>query len=197
MVKIMDSENDGDQTKLDRAENLLKVDLRLTETLFGADLFVTGAGDISVARSEMNLAQAVLHRLRTIKGELVDTGHPTYGSTLYDFIGAPNNELTRERLKLAVRSTLLEEPRIKEILEIAVTARPINAHMRESEIRNVPEATSKITETPLTESELVGAEISASDPRVNLSTVDIEISILPVNRSIPITIFFPFQLEVS
>jgi phage baseplate assembly protein W len=177
-------------------EETLKVDLRLGETMFGADLSVTETGDISLARGEMNLAQAVLHRLRTIKGELFDTGHPAYGSTLYDFVGEPNNEMTRERIKLAVRNTLLAESRIKEILNVTVKRRSLTLEKGYQKQEKYSNSVSNVeTKDMMTTS--VEAEIVTTDPRMILSTVDIEISILPIGGSSPINIAFPFQLEVA
>ena len=191
----MMDQNKGDKSKEDRLAETLKTDLRLAETIFGSDFSLNETGDIAVVSGEFNLAQAILHRLRTIKGELFDTGHPYYGSTLYDFIGEPNNQFTRERVKLAVRNTLLEEPRIKEILRVNVTAKTLSSYKAKLK-DGFEESTSKRVET-LSVSELVDAEVAISDPRTILSTVDIEISILPVGSSTPITIAFPFQLEVA
>ena len=193
----MVSTHDFDQADKE-VEETLKVDLGLGETMFGADLSVTETGDISFARGEMNLAQAVLHRLRTIKGELFDTGHPAYGSTLYDFVGEPNNEMTRERIKLAVRNTLLAESRIKEILNVTVKRRSLTLEKGYRKQEKYSNSVSNIeTQDMLTTSELVEAEIITTDPRMILSTVDIEISILPIGGSTPINIAFPFQLEVA
>jgi phage baseplate assembly protein W len=190
--------NTNDLNESDKEEETLKVDLRLGETMFGADLSVTETGDILLAKGEMNLAQAVLHRLRTIKGELFDTGHLAYGSTLYDFVGEPNNEMTRERIKLAVRNTLLAESRIKEILDVTVKSRSLTLDKGYQKQGNFSNSVSRIkTEEMLTTSELVEAEIVTTDPRMVISTVDIEISILPIDSSTPIKIAFPFQLEVA
>jgi hypothetical protein len=38
-------------------------------------------------------------------------------------IGEPNNQTTRDRLKSIVRTTVMEEPRIKEIVKIEVKSR--------------------------------------------------------------------------
>ena len=184
--------NEREREESDRMKELLKVDMRLVETLFGADLTVNDVGDVSSVEGEINLAQAVLHRLRTIKGELFDTGHPSYGSTLYDFIGEPNNDLTRERIKLSVRNSLLDETRIREILNVKVTSRSLSAEKQYARALN----TARSKET-LTASEMVEEEIAITDPRMALSTVDIEVSVLPIGSSTPINISFPFRLEVA
>src|SRR5215204_5891595 len=114
---VVDSKNDN--------KKLLGSDIRLAEYALGADIAISKTGDIDISSEETNLAQAILHRLRTVKGELSDIGHPYYGSTLYDFIGEPNNEMTRARLRMVVRDTLLQEPRIKEIVNIVVKSHTI------------------------------------------------------------------------
>jgi phage baseplate assembly protein W len=184
--------NEKEKEDSDRMKELLEVDVRLVETMFGADLSVNDDGDVSSVVGEINLAQAVLHRLRTIKGELFDTGHLSYGSTLYDFIGEPNNELTREMIKLAVRNALLEESRIKEIVNVKVTSRSLSTEKQYAS--SYKPSRSKET---ITASEMVEEEIAVTDPRMALSTVDIELSVLPIGSSTPINISFPFRLEVA
>src|SRR5215467_9324400 len=98
-------------------------DLYLVEYPLGADLSTGRTGDIGTVTEEMNLAQAILHRLRTIRGELTDLGHPNYGSNIYDLVGEPNNQMTRDRIKVMIRDSLLEEPRIMEIVKIEVRSR--------------------------------------------------------------------------
>ncbi len=102
---------------------LLGTDLNLADYYLGADLYISKDGDMEVSSEEMNIAQAILHRLRTIKGELADLGHPDYGSTILDFIGQPNNSVTRSRLRLAIRDTIRQEHRIKELVSIDVKQR--------------------------------------------------------------------------
>jgi phage baseplate assembly protein W len=102
---------------------VLGSDVRLTETELGADLAISSSGDLAAISGELNLGQAIFHRLRTTLGELLDTGHSSYGSRLYDLIGEPNNEGTRERVRAMVRETLQREPRIERIVKISVQAR--------------------------------------------------------------------------
>src|SRR5215217_5086594 len=101
----------------------LGTDLKLADYYLGADLYIGKSGDMDVISEEMNIAQAILHRLRTIKGELAELGHPDYGSTILDFIGQPNNSVTRSRLRLAIRDTIRQEQRVKQILSIDVKQR--------------------------------------------------------------------------
>jgi phage baseplate assembly protein W len=101
-------------------KRILGTDLRLKESEQGADLALASNGDLSTVSHEYNLGQAILTRLRIRRGELRDLGHSRLGSRLYDFIGEPNNEATREQIKTVVRETLLEEPRVSRIVNIEV-----------------------------------------------------------------------------
>ena len=102
---------------------ILGRDLRLVETELGVDLSVSARGDLQTVRDELNLGQAIVHRFRTRKGELADIGRSNYGSRLYELIGEPNNETTRERAKAIVRDALRQDPRVKEIVRITVETR--------------------------------------------------------------------------
>jgi len=102
-------------------KRVLGTDLRLRESEQGADLALASSGDLATISHEYNLGQAILTRLRIRKGELRELGHSRLGSRLYDFVGEPNNEATREQIKTAVRETLLEEPRIRQIVRVEVT----------------------------------------------------------------------------
>jgi phage baseplate assembly protein W len=101
-------------------KRILGTDLRLRESEQGADLAVASNGDLATVSREYNLGQAILTRLRIRRGELRDLGHNRLGSRLYDFVGEPNNEATRELIKTAVRETLLDEPRISQIVKVEV-----------------------------------------------------------------------------
>lgn len=110
-------------------------DLRLLENLEeqnsrtrGNDLFTrirleTQQRDLSTLENLDNLQQALLLRFLTPVGELAPLGHPQYGCRLYELVGEPNTEANRNRAKLYVLLALQAEPRIKEILSLAVTTR--------------------------------------------------------------------------
>lgn len=100
---------------------LLGRDLKLVEGEAGADLKLSPFGDLEVVGDEMNLGQAIVHRIRTRRGELAEIGHGRYGSRLYDLLGEPNDETTRERIRVLVREALAHEPRIREIHSLTVT----------------------------------------------------------------------------
>jgi phage baseplate assembly protein W len=182
----------------EESKKLLGVDLMLSETPLGVDIFKNSNGDFEFVTEEMNLAQAVLHRLRTIKGELIDIGHPEYGSNLYDLVGEPNNSMTRDRIKMLVRETLSEEPRIKEITRIEVKSRRIEMYsMKENNQVFDPRTwaeTAKKEMIKITEGSQF-QRMTDLDPRMLLSTVDIDITIIPIGSNQPLNLVFPFQLE--
>ncbi|MCP8307903.1 MAG: DUF2634 domain-containing protein [archaeon] len=113
-------------------------------------------GDLEIVSGALNLGQAILCRLRTRKGELSDLGYPNYGSRLYELIGEPNNERTRELARLITQETLLQEPRIKEI---------VNINVRTS--------------------------------KEDLSRIDIKITVIPIGSITPLSVVYPFYLEVA
>ncbi len=102
---------------------VLGKDLRLVYADVGADLKVSPSGDLELVDDELNLGQAIVHRMRTRPGELLDIGHSSYGSKLYDLIGEPNNEATREKVRAVVIEALEREPRVKKVVKVSVTVR--------------------------------------------------------------------------
>jgi phage baseplate assembly protein W len=186
------------------SRQLLGSDLLLTEYQLGADLFVED-GDFGIASEDMNLAQAILHRLRTVKGELADLGHPNYGSTIFEFVGQPNNQTTRMRLQLAIRDTLLQEPRIKEI--VSIVARPQQAKDANMvSIQGASGATTRVRLGKFAEGQqevaynTEGGEKYADtefilSPIDALNSVEVLISVIPIDRTVPLNIVFPFYLE--
>lgn len=71
-----------------------------------------------------NLAQAVLLRLLTPRGELAALGHPEYGSRVHELIGQQNNSARRNLLKLFILEALKLEPRIAKVAELRITPSP-------------------------------------------------------------------------
>jgi len=108
-------------------EELYGCDIKLqveTDPCFnglGADLKVSKKGDLQVVSGRENLGQALMQRLLTRKGELSDLGHPGFGSRLHELIGLPNNQPTRDLVRLYAKECIMEEPRVKGIVEITVT----------------------------------------------------------------------------
>lgn len=95
----------------------------------GVDLLVNKKGDIQTASGRENLGQAILHRLLTRRGELGDIGHPDYGSQLHDLIGEPNNERTRELVRLYAKECIMQEPRVQDIKSLTVSVQKGNQHV--------------------------------------------------------------------
>ncbi len=95
---------------------------------FGADLFVSRKGDLQTVSGRKNLGQAILHRLLTRRGELGDIGHPDYGSRLHELIGEPNNERTRELVRLYAKECIMQEPRVQDIKSLTVSVQKGNPY---------------------------------------------------------------------
>ncbi len=72
-----------------------------------------------------NLAQAVIMRLLTPRGELSELAHPDYGSRLHELIGQQNTENTRNLIKLYILESLQLEPRIAQVVDVSVTPDPV------------------------------------------------------------------------
>ena len=102
-------------------EKLLGRDIKLTDKDIGRDIEINNSGDIETVSGVFNLGQAITNRLMTRKGELSELGHANYGSRLYELIGEPNNERTRDLVKMYVKECLSQEPRIKEIVKVVVS----------------------------------------------------------------------------
>lgn len=71
--------------------------------------------DLVTTEGVDNAVQAVIHRIKTAKGELADLGHPEYGSRHHELIGQPNTEHNRNLVKLYILQALAHEPRIEKI----------------------------------------------------------------------------------
>ncbi|MEL6863839.1 MAG: DUF2634 domain-containing protein [Bacteroidota bacterium] len=82
------------------------------------DLQASNSGDLATVEGRENLAQAIVNRLLTRKGELRLFGHTAYGSRLYLLVGELNNRRTRARAELYIRECLRQEPRIHEVSEV-------------------------------------------------------------------------------
>jgi len=185
----------------------LGTDLQLQEKGLGSDLLVSPTGDLVIVSEEPNLAQAIINRLRTIEGELYEIEHPTYGSRLYDFIGELNNDLTRNRIRNYIKSTLMKEPRIKEIVKITVKSLIINhsnnniSNYSQHKIKNNNYMDNKlevIDETTFSADKLAKEEsaAAAADMYRSLHTVIIDITVISIDQEIPLNLVFPFYLDI-
>jgi phage baseplate assembly protein W len=92
------------------------VDLTTARRIVRRDRFL----DLVVEAGVANAVQAVVHRIKTMRGELADLGHPDYGSRHHELIGQPNSENNRNLVKLFVLQALADEPRIERIHRAAV-----------------------------------------------------------------------------
>ena len=80
--------------------------------------------DLEAGSGLDNGVQAVIHRIKTVQGEMNDLGHPDYGSRHHELIGQPNTERNRNLVKLYILQALALEPRIEKILKADVVADP-------------------------------------------------------------------------
>lgn len=80
--------------------------------------------DLGTITGKDNLAQAIILRLLTPRGELSALAHPEYGSRLHELVGERNTETTRNLVRLHILEALRNEPRIEEVTEIEVTPHP-------------------------------------------------------------------------
>ena len=76
--------------------------------------------DIGLISGRDNLAQAIILRLLTPRGELAALGHPDYGSRLHELVGEQNTETTRNLARLFILESLRLESRIEEVIEVIV-----------------------------------------------------------------------------
>ena len=65
--------------------------------------------------------QALLVRFNTPLGDLAALGHPDFGSRLHDLIGRPNDETTRNLVRLFTLESLRQEPRVGQVQDLAVS----------------------------------------------------------------------------
>jgi phage baseplate assembly protein W len=87
------------------------VDLRTRERLQRGERLA----DLAPVQDVGNAVQAVIHRIKTQRGELAALGHAEYGSRHHDLIGQPNSENNRNLVKLYILQALAQEPRIAKV----------------------------------------------------------------------------------
>lgn len=168
---------------------------------------ISPTGDLVIVSEEPNLAQAIINRLRTIEGELYEIEHPTYGSGLYDFIGELNNDITRNRIRNYIKSTLTKEPRIKEISKISVKSLIINysnnnTRYNQHKIKNNNYSDNKLevidenTFSANKPEKYESAAVEVADIYRSLHTVIVDITVFPIDQEIPLNLVFPFYLDI-
>lgn len=95
--------------------------MELDDSIYGVDYSSNGGvsdtGDMLLVEGLSNAKQSIRNQLLTEKGfyPSVDTD---YGSEVYEVLGEDIEESTVEALKVYIRNTLLDNPRVKEIVEI-------------------------------------------------------------------------------
>lgn len=102
-------------------------DLKLTRRTFDqmtsdrdpVDLLAAASGDVQTVTGRANLAQAIVNRLLTRRGELARLGHPNYGSRLQLLLGELNNVRTRGLAEIYIRESLAQESRIEKVTRVA------------------------------------------------------------------------------
>jgi phage baseplate assembly protein W len=115
------------QAPLDAADSWGTLDLRAAPAGRGS-VVRTVAGtsepalDIATISGRENLAQALMLRLLTPLGALSPLGHPAYGSRLPELIGRLNTETTRNLARLYTIQAISQEPRVRELQQLSVTA---------------------------------------------------------------------------
>jgi phage baseplate assembly protein W len=80
--------------------------------------------DLVSAGAVDNATQSVIHRLKTVQGELADLGHPDYGSRHHSLIGQPDTVRNQNLIKLYILQALALEPRIRQILSADIVPDP-------------------------------------------------------------------------
>ena len=101
---------------------------------------VDGGPDLQGVAGRDNLAQALILRLLTPRGDLAHLGHPAYGSRLGELVGRLNDDVTRNLARLYTIEAIAQEPRVTalerldvrvpagrpDVVEIAFSVRPLN-----------------------------------------------------------------------
>jgi len=126
------------------SKKMLGKDLKLVEVELGSDLALSFSGDLETISGEYNLGQAIVNRLRTRQGELTDLGHPSYGSRLYELVGEPNNEKTRELARIYTGECVAQDPRVKEVVNVSVESPSDEPRRIDIEISVLPIASSTV-----------------------------------------------------
>ena len=106
--------------------NIFKTDLRIVfqDTGHGPVVeLATGANGPAAVSGIDNLVQALALRLLVDQGELGALGHPRYGSRIRELLGAKLDRANLELMRRLVRQTLLDDPRVAEVVRVVVRAR--------------------------------------------------------------------------
>jgi phage baseplate assembly protein W len=106
--------------------DIFKTDLRIVfqDTGHGpvVELAIGAKGPTAVSGVD-NLVQALTLRLLVDQGELEALGHPRYGSRIRELLGARLDRANLELVRRIVRQTLLDDPRVAEVIRVFVQPR--------------------------------------------------------------------------
>lgn len=91
-----------------------------TETARALPNRATRVSDFDLSTGRENLAQAVIMRLLTPRGELAALGHPTYGSRLHELVGSRNTATNLALARLYILESLKQESRIEKINQLLI-----------------------------------------------------------------------------
>ena len=80
--------------------------------------------DFDLITGRENLAQAIIMRLLTPRGELSALGHPTYGSRLHELVGSNNTATNLALARLYILESLKQESRIEKINQLLIEPAP-------------------------------------------------------------------------
>src|SRR6516165_11043014 len=97
-------------------------DLKLSFANGGADIEI-GPGEQGMVGGVDNLVQALTLRLLIDRRELSGLGHPRYGTRVRDLLGQTMDRANLELLRRYVRQSLLNDPRVDDVLRVTVTPR--------------------------------------------------------------------------
>ena len=109
---------------------LFGTDLKLMESDGMVDLASDRSGDLALAAGASNISQALSLRLMVRLGELARLGLPDYGSRLHELIGQPNNQRTRVLAMGLARTSIEQDPRVKQVLSV-------EAHQEEQDVLRI------------------------------------------------------------
>jgi phage baseplate assembly protein W len=102
---------------LDTADSWRGLDLAVVPAVAGAQ---PATADLGRVAGRENLAQALIVRLLTARGDLAPLGHPDFGSRLGELIGERNDGTACNRARLYTLQALAAEPRVRAVLDLAV-----------------------------------------------------------------------------
>ena len=78
-------------------------------------------GDIAIVTDTTNAEQAVYNRLMTKLGELDWAEYTNYGNRAWEVLRETNIEVGTQKIQLYTTNTLLQDPRVAEIVDVTVT----------------------------------------------------------------------------